>query len=421
MQNTYRAAHLCSGLMAPEYASQLLGLPIEWKFTSEINPSALLLQQKNFPSIPCIGDLSTAVESCDEPLDLVVAGTPCQSFSVAGDGTGLEGKSGLLLEFWNFLKKHQPRSFIWENVVGVLRDETTFKRILGAFTGSLTLPEASTVEGLKLMSVDGGKSGYLFASTDAGYNIAWIVLDAMDTSPQSRKRLYMIGFKEADPSVIFHSLINSRIRSLVNLECLDSSLFYSKSLASPLSFDLLIEEPENPHYLTSQALSVFVRNSKQRKIPHSNHFMEKDFPAFVEELAQDPQGGLRFPHSLMDSFSFKMIFVETRRKPTNHYVFSQRERLTTPCLTVGGSCKKASSTPLAMFYVKDHHLFCRRLTLIETERLMGFPAGWTDGVGLSNGARRRLVGNSMAISSLKVVLEAWTEIISASRPRTLQY
>lgn len=51
------------------------------------------------------------------PVDLVIGGSPCQSFSTAGDGTGFEGKSGLYWEFDRILKEVQPTYFLLENVV----------------------------------------------------------------------------------------------------------------------------------------------------------------------------------------------------------------------------------------------------------------------------------------------------------------
>lgn len=50
-------------------------------------------------------------------VDLVIGGSPCQSFSVAGDGTGFDGKSGLYWEFVRILEEVKPTHFLLENVV----------------------------------------------------------------------------------------------------------------------------------------------------------------------------------------------------------------------------------------------------------------------------------------------------------------
>ena len=72
-------------------------------------------------------------------VDLLVGGTPCQSFSVAGKREGLDGASGLARTFVQLLESMQPRWFVWENVPGCLssRNKQTgiydFNFLLAAF------------------------------------------------------------------------------------------------------------------------------------------------------------------------------------------------------------------------------------------------------------------------------------------------
>lgn len=99
-------------------------------------------------------------------VDLVVAGTPCQDFSVAGKRAGMAGeRSGLALEFVRILADVRPRWIIWENVPGVF-------------------------------STNGGRDfgTFLRALDDIGYSCAWRVLDAQFFGvPQRRRRVFVVG------------------------------------------------------------------------------------------------------------------------------------------------------------------------------------------------------------------------------------
>lgn len=88
---------------------------------SEIDPSAIKVYESHFPDHKNLGDITQITSEILEPLkgkvDLLVGGSPCQNFSRAGDGKGLDGeKSKLLLEYVRILNFLKPRFFILENV-----------------------------------------------------------------------------------------------------------------------------------------------------------------------------------------------------------------------------------------------------------------------------------------------------------------
>ena len=130
-------------------------------------PSAVLAYR--FPGVPNLGDI-TKVDwrrFLDEhgAVDVVVGGSPCQSFSVAGKREGLAGASGLMFEYVRCVRQLRPRFFVWENVCGAL-----------------------TCEG-------GAAFGQLLTEMDElGYGLAWRVLDARHFGvPQQRKRVFLVG------------------------------------------------------------------------------------------------------------------------------------------------------------------------------------------------------------------------------------
>ncbi len=127
---------VCSGIEAATNAWHRFGwTPVAF---SEIEkfPAAVLAHR--FPNIPNYGDLTQYKSWPIEPgsIDLLVGGTPCQSFSVAGLRKGLADPRGnLCLTFLGLADHLRPRWILWENVVGVL--SSGGGRDFGAFLGAL--------------------------------------------------------------------------------------------------------------------------------------------------------------------------------------------------------------------------------------------------------------------------------------------
>lgn len=156
---------VCSGIEAATSAWHPLG----WKPVgfSEIEafPSAVL--KHHYPTVPNFGDMTKYKEwNINGTVELLVGGTPCQSFSVAGLRKGLEDPRGnLALVYCGILDHFRPKWFIWENVPGVLS------------------------------SNKGGDFGsFLGALAELGYGFAYRVLDAQYFGvPQRRRRVFVVG------------------------------------------------------------------------------------------------------------------------------------------------------------------------------------------------------------------------------------
>lgn len=107
---------LFDGLSCGQIALERAGIKVSNYFASEIDKYAIQVTQKNYPNTIQIGDV-TKVKGADLPnIDLLMGGSPCQSFSSFGDGSGLNGKSGLFWEFLRILKEVNPKYFLLENV-----------------------------------------------------------------------------------------------------------------------------------------------------------------------------------------------------------------------------------------------------------------------------------------------------------------
>lgn len=156
-------ASVCSGIEGASVAWHPLGWESAWY--AEIDPFASAVLAHRFPEVPNRGDF-TQIENDGTSLDVLIGGTPCQDFSVAGLRAGLAGERGALtIEFVRLLDRLRPRWFIWENVPGVL-------------------------------SCDGGRAfgTFLRAVGDVGYGFAYRVLDAQFFGvPQRRRRVFVVG------------------------------------------------------------------------------------------------------------------------------------------------------------------------------------------------------------------------------------
>lgn len=155
---------VCSGIEAATVAWHPLG----WKpsFFSEIASFPRQVLQHHYPHVPLHGDFTTIQKGDYDPIELLVGGTPCQSFSVAGLRAGLDDPRGnLMLEFGALAKRLQPNWIVWENVPGVL--SSNGGRDFGTFLGMLA---------------------------ELRYGFAYRVLDAQYFGvPQRRRRVFVVG------------------------------------------------------------------------------------------------------------------------------------------------------------------------------------------------------------------------------------
>ncbi len=166
----FRYVSIFSGVEAASLAWEPLGWePVAF---SEIEPFPCAVLAERWPNVPNLGDITKInwKEEIDGAIDLVVGGSPCQSFSVAGKREGLKGASGLMFEYIRCVQELRPRWFLWENVPGALTSE------------------------------DGGAFGQLLSEMDElGYGLAWRVLDAQFFGvAQRRRRLFLVGHLGAE-------------------------------------------------------------------------------------------------------------------------------------------------------------------------------------------------------------------------------
>jgi len=166
-----RYLSVCSGIEAASVAWEPLGwAPVAFAEIEKF-PSKVLAH--HYPGVPNLGDMTKFREWDIErgAVDVLVGGTPCQSFSVAGLRKGLDDPRGnLALTFVAMVDHYRPEWVIWENVPGVL--SSSGGRDFGSFLGAL---------------------GQL------GYGFAYRVLDAQYFGvPQRRRRVFVVAHSSGD-------------------------------------------------------------------------------------------------------------------------------------------------------------------------------------------------------------------------------
>lgn len=169
---TLRYGSVCSGIEAATVAWHPLG----WRpqFFSEIDAAPRAVLAHHYPQVPCHGDFTTIQAGDFGNIGLLVGGTPCQSFSVAGLRGGLaDDRGNLALQYLRLAQRLRPRWLVWENVPGVL--SSGGGRDFGAILGGMV---------------------------ELGYGFAYRVLDAQyirvdgfgRAVPQRRRRVFVVGY-----------------------------------------------------------------------------------------------------------------------------------------------------------------------------------------------------------------------------------
>lgn len=167
-----------------------------------------------------------------DPLDIYMTSPPCQAFSLAGKRRGEDDKRGIL--FYNsheFIQKNNPRFFIFENVKGLLSDDSgkTFRR---------------WVEYLGGKSINGNP--VLFPHPESvPYHIYYRVLNAKDYGiPQNRERVFIIGIRD----------------DVDNNFTWPKEVFLEKRLK-----DVLEDDVDEKYYLSEKMLNGFISHAERQK------------------------------------------------------------------------------------------------------------------------------------------------------------
>ena len=380
---TIRYGSLCSGIEAASVAWEPLGWQPAW--FAEIEPFPCAVLNHHWPHVPNHGDMTQLVgkilNGSVEAPDVLVGGTPCQAFSVAGLRGSLDDERGNLtlvliriLDAIDFIRARNgqpPCILVWENVPGVL---STKDNAFGCFLGGLAGED---------MPLEPAGQKWTNAGCVLGHKrrIAWRILDAQYFGvPQRRRRVFLIA---------------------------------STGIASPA--EILFERQGEA--------GDFGAGAETREDPAA--FIEGSFGTYRQSAVG---GTVKASGGALQGCSETLLVVHGRQTPcTSDKAFTldcqHSGNTNVVCIhgnTIGrqlhnggngtGAIQDGTSYTLT---TADRHavsdgLHIRRLTPVECERLQGFPDNHTlipwrgkPAAECPDSTRYKAIGNSMAVPVMR--------------------
>ena len=369
-----RFASVCSGIGAPEYAWRNLGWhPV---FMSEIEAFPRTVLEHHYPGVPLHGDFTTITENDYGSVDLLVGGTPCQSFSIAGQRGGLDDERGnLSIEFVRLAKRLSARWLVWENVPGVLSQNK------------------------------GRDFGTIIREMEkCGYRWAYRILDAQFFGvPQRRRRVFLIGYTGdwRNPAKI---------------------LFERKGLRGDIE-----EGREKKKDITGTLNASFGSNSYGNDLDYAGGLIveKKSKTLMAGSNKQDPEMETyvcSLGHTQSNGLGITLTATANTLEATsscNQAIYPINTQVALRSNALGertGFGVGKNGDPAFTLQASHHHAVAdlskshvRRLTPRECERLQGFPDDYTlidyRNKPASDGPRYKALGNSMAVPVMRWIGE----------------
>jgi DNA (cytosine-5)-methyltransferase 1 len=397
---------VCSGIEAATVAWHHMG----WKPVgfSEIEKFPSQVLAHHYPQVTNFGDMTKYKEwKLDDSIGLLVGGTPCQSFSVAGLRKGLDDPRGnLALTYVGILDKFRPKWCVWENVPGVL--SSGGGRDFGSFLGALG---------------------------ELGYGWAYRVLDAQNFGvAQRRRRVFVVGCLggwESAAKVLFESesLSGNIAKGRSSWEETTTVAGISTQLCGPLTardYKGISSDDCNERYMKMVATpkianclettcNDYSRADGFTMIAYENHGTDSR----VKEVEVSPTVTARWGTG-GNNVPLAMGFNSNARPDEMNFLQEQSNTLTTSqnsavfCDTYNGTIQGDIAATMTADMAGPTHsgpkimqnMAVRRLTEVECERLQGFPDNYTNiKENCPSGARYKALGNSMAVPVMRWIGE----------------
>ncbi|EBV6220881.1 phage N-6-adenine-methyltransferase [Salmonella enterica subsp. enterica serovar Minnesota] len=468
---------VCSGIEAASKAWEPLGWQPAWFSEIEPFPSAVLAN--HWPEVTNLGDMTKIADAVRtgevEAPDVLVGGTPCQAFSIAGLREGLSDDRGQLtlsyVELANAIdakrrERGEPEAIIvWENVPGVFSSKDN---AFGCFLAGLA-GESSELQPA------GGKWTHAGCVSGPERVIAWRVLDAQFFGvAQRRRRVFVVASarKGFDPAAVLFELDSVRRDSAPRRE---SQPEIARNAGERSKVGSHWDNPANPHPTLNQSNNIggigasnqelfsprgsgLVSDSysdvSRTLLAKENDSTAEDLETYVVHGTQDPDINRELAHTLgrnngqenaCIAFSYKdngadatpdlsptiragnhdKSHANSGQPPAIAYAFKAGQGAKaggigyaeeqSPTLT-----SASSGTNLAPAVM--HGVAVRRLTPIECERLQGFPdnhtlIGWRgkDADECPDGPRYKAIGNSMAVPVMRWIGERIAAALPAEK------
>ena len=366
--NKISLATLFSGIGAPEFAAREVFDEVETVFACEIDKYArqsylanheidearFFADVKEFDARPYAGQ-----------IDILIGGSPCQDFSIAGQRAGEDGERGnLIWQFYRVVSEARPKVFIYENVKGFL-------------------------------SINGGKSYQRFLEVlrGLGYLCHAEALNTKDYGiPQNRERLYVVGFLNADEYHAFSlapkagcgrlaDFLNTSVEERYFLS--DRALAYFRSKHPKFNGEF---EPRNENEGVATTITT-----------NLGHRRTDTFIKVVGELGAKGNENIRRVYNtcgIAPTLTTATGGGHTPKILQKARGFNQGYELET-CPTISSSGFERNNL------LKSERI--RKLTPRECLRLQGFPESFK--IVVSDTQAYKQAGNAMSVNVVKMILE----------------
>jgi len=402
-------ATLFSGLGAPECAAPF----IDWRWCAEIEPFPAAVHRARFPACVNLGDV-TAHDFPDRAAalarpDVLVFGSPCQSFSIAGKRLGLDDPRGnLALHALRLARELRPRWLVFENVPGLL--SSGGGRDFGAFLG--------------LMG-------------QCGFGWAYRILDAQFAGvPQRRRRVFVVGYfgDWRPPAAVLFERESLRGDSPPRREAREAiaGALGARTGRSRGAQDAS-RGPMIAHALRGDGFDASEDGTGRGTPLIAFSAKDRGADALADLAPTLRAGGHAKSHAnagVMPAVAFAIQAAAARESPASGpdgigvrddgcaYTLEARAEVQAVAVNLRGrdggampetsdvASLRAASGGSSRSFVQTG--FVRRLTPRECERLQGFPDDWTAityrGKPAADGPRYKAIGNAMAVPVIGWIL-----------------
>lgn len=370
---------LFAGIGGFDLAAQRCG--IETATAAEIDPSARSVFQCHFPNTEVIHDVKHITKT---EASIITAGWPCQGNSVAGRRAGLsDPRSGLWGEVRRILEANRPKFFLGENVPG-------------------------------LLSVNRGRDFAIILRdlAELGYGFAYRVLDAQFFGvPQRRRRVFIVGCfgnwrRSAEILFERESVCGDIAKggearkgtAQTIAPCLRASGVWSERIGDTRGQDCIVANTLNAHSGSIDGESETFIPAIARTLTH-----RQDGSPCIDRGPEVVACTLPASNGGVSSGMHPIIFESKSTVPVSSSAVSPTVRSMSGARLNGGG----------QIAVQSPSMGVRRLMPIECERLQGFPDNWTryghDGKEISDSARYRMIGNSVAVPCVEWIMKRITQ------------
>jgi DNA (cytosine-5)-methyltransferase 1 len=256
---------VCAGLSAASVA----WAPLGWRAHAfaEIDAFPCAVLSHHYPHVPNLGDMTGFSNWPNATLDILVAGTPCQAFSIAGLRRGLvDPRGNLTLAALAIVARYRPRWFCWENVHGVLSSWT----------------DAEGEDGVEVNAFD----CFLGGLAQLGYGFAYRVLDAVHFgTPHLRRRIYLVASSvswQASAAVLFDRAAIDDVRAArAGVPCLDASGLAKKQTMPERGRCWTVHDGHGHRFLTPvECERLFGFPDDYTSVPYRNKPVPPDGPRY---------------------------------------------------------------------------------------------------------------------------------------------